>query len=124
MASLKLSNVYDSRFRSELSLEGNARNLQARERLANTVDELRRNKGWSVILRGHDLRLRDAPRDPVKATTHPRDCISKLRAAKPKSKRQPSFRSAPVAITRFSIQRFLLCVWLNSRSNTVCHPSL
>jgi len=29
MVSLKLSNVYDGRFRSELSLEGNARNLDA-----------------------------------------------------------------------------------------------
>jgi error-prone DNA polymerase len=68
MVSLKFSNVYDGRFRSELPLHGNARNLDARERLAGTIDELRRNKGWSVVLRGHDLRLRDAPRDPVKGT--------------------------------------------------------
>ena len=40
-----------------------AQNHDARERLAATLDELRRNKGWSVVLRGHDLRLRDAPRD-------------------------------------------------------------
>ena len=66
MVSLKLSNVYDGLFRSELSLAGNARNLQSRERLAASIDELRRNKGWSVVLRGHDLRLRDAPRDIVK----------------------------------------------------------
>jgi hypothetical protein len=26
------------------------------------MDDLQRNKGWSVILRGHDLRLRDASR--------------------------------------------------------------
>ncbi len=71
MASLKLSNIYDGRFRSELALEGNARNLQSRERLANTVDELRRNKGWNVILRGHDLRLREAPCDPVKEAPAP-----------------------------------------------------
>jgi DNA-directed DNA polymerase III PolC len=83
MASLKLSNVYDSRFRSELSLEGNARNLQARERLANTVDELRRNKGWNVILRGHDLRLRDAQRDPVKEAPAPVRLHIKVQARKP-----------------------------------------
>ena len=71
MVSLKLSNVYDGRFRSELSLEGNARNLDARQRLATTVDELRRNKGWSVVLRGHDFRLRDAPRDIVKQPPAP-----------------------------------------------------
>ena len=63
MVSLKLSNVYDGVFRSELPLETNARNHEARERLAVVLDELRRNKGWSVVLRGHDLRLRDAPRD-------------------------------------------------------------
>ncbi len=69
MASLKLSNVYDGRFRSELPLAGNARNLDAQERLASTIDELRRNRGWSVVLRGHDLRLRDTPRDPAKEST-------------------------------------------------------
>jgi len=66
MVSLKLSNVYDGLFRSELSLAGNARNLESRERLAASIDELRRNKGWNVVLRGHDLRLRHAPRDIVK----------------------------------------------------------
>lgn len=74
MVSLKLSNVYDGVFRSELPLETSARNHEARERLAATLDELRRNKGWSVVLRGHDLRLRDAPRDLPKAevrTTSP-----------------------------------------------------
>jgi DNA-directed DNA polymerase III PolC len=65
MVSLKLSNVYDGVFRSELPLETNARNHEARERLAVVLDNLRRDKGWSVVLRGHDLRLRDAPRDLV-----------------------------------------------------------
>jgi DNA-directed DNA polymerase III PolC len=69
MVSLKLSNVYDGVFRSELELEMNARNHAARERLAATLDELRHNKGWSVIMRGHDLRLRDAPRDIVNERT-------------------------------------------------------
>jgi DNA-directed DNA polymerase III PolC len=67
MVSLKLSNVYDGRFRSELALGINGRDYAARERLAGVLDELRRNKGWSVVLRGHDLRLRDAPHDPVAA---------------------------------------------------------
>ncbi len=62
LVSLKLSNVYDSYFRSELPLEGNAANHDARERLAVTVDDLRRLKGWSVVLRGHDLRPARCPR--------------------------------------------------------------
>lgn len=65
MVSLKLSNIYDGVFHSELPLESNARNQEARERLATTLDELRRTKGWSVVLRSHDLRLRAAPRDLV-----------------------------------------------------------
>jgi DNA-directed DNA polymerase III PolC len=65
MVSLKLSNIYDGVFRSELALETNARNHEARERLAVVLDELRRNKGWSAVMRGHDLRLRAAPRDVV-----------------------------------------------------------
>src|ERR1017187_7298635 len=76
MVSLKLSNVYDGVFRSELELETNARNHAARERLAGVMDELRRNKGWSVILRGHDFRLRDAPRDIVNEHPNPQLKIS------------------------------------------------
>jgi len=71
MVSLKLSNVYDGVFRSELELETNARNHAARERLAATLDTLRHNKGWSVVMRGHDLRLRDAPRDIVNERAKP-----------------------------------------------------
>ncbi|MEI6195938.1 MAG: DNA polymerase III subunit alpha, partial [Verrucomicrobiota bacterium] len=71
MVSLKLSNIYDGVFRSELALEGNARNHEARERLASVLDELRRVKGWPVVMRGHDLRLRDAPRDIVKERAQP-----------------------------------------------------
>ena len=63
MVSLKLSGVYDGVFRCELALESNAQNHAARERLAVVLDELRRNRGWSAVMRGHDLRLRDAPRD-------------------------------------------------------------
>ncbi len=62
LVSLKLSNVYDGRFRSELPLEVSARKQLARARLAGVIDELRRSHGRSVILRGHDFRLRDAPR--------------------------------------------------------------
>ena len=75
MVSLKLSNVYDGVFRSELSLETNAKNHEARERLAVVLDELRRNKGWSTIMRGHDLRLRDAPRDLVTERAKPQPKI-------------------------------------------------
>jgi DNA polymerase-4 len=72
MVSLKLSNVYEGVFRSELPLEMAAKDHEARERLAVVMDELRRNKGWSVVLRGHDLRLRDAPRDIVRERAQPR----------------------------------------------------
>ena len=61
MVSLKLSNVYDGVCRRELPLEGSGQNHAARERLAAALDELRRAKGWSVVMRGHDFRLRDAP---------------------------------------------------------------
>jgi DNA polymerase-4 len=63
MVSLKLSNVYDGLFCGELPLTVRAKNHAANERLVPVLDELRRNKGWSVVLRGHDLLLRDAPRD-------------------------------------------------------------
>ena len=75
MASLKLSQVYDGVFRGELPLGTNAHNHAARERLASAVDDLRRSKGWTTILRGHDLRLREAPRDGVKECAKPSHTI-------------------------------------------------
>ena len=65
LVSLKLSSVYDGRFRTELPLEVPAQRQDARSRLALVIDELRRSRGRSVILRGHDFRLRDAPRESL-----------------------------------------------------------
>jgi DNA polymerase III alpha subunit/nucleotidyltransferase/DNA polymerase involved in DNA repair len=111
MVSLKLSNVYDGLFRSELSLAGNAKNFAARERLAATIDELRRNQGWSVVQRGHDLLLRDAPCDLVKERPKPvppqvaggfsvpqtsKSAVS--RVSKP-ADRPPSWRARPTSPT-------------------------
>ena len=63
LVSLKLANVYDGRFRSELALETSAQRQDAQSRLAVVIDELRRSRGHSVILRGHDFRLRTPPTD-------------------------------------------------------------
>ena len=65
LVSLKLSNVYDGRFRSELPLALAARRQEANTRLAVVIDELRRSRGHSVVLRGHDFRLRDGPGEPL-----------------------------------------------------------
>lgn len=71
MVSLKLSNVYDGVFRSELPLDNIGRGYEANERLAAVLDNLRRDKGWPVVMRGHDLRLRNAPRDLVNERQKP-----------------------------------------------------
>src|ERR1035437_220445 len=89
MVSLKLSNVYDGVFRSELPLETAAKNHEAREPLAAVMDELRRNKGWSVVLRGHDLRLRDTPRDIVNERTKPASSNWKSEIRNQKSSEPP-----------------------------------
>src|SRR5438552_10383537 len=67
LVSLKLSNVYDGRFRSELPLEVPAQRRDARARVAVVIDELRKARGHSIILRGHDFLLRAAPREPAAA---------------------------------------------------------
>ena len=67
LVSLKLSNVYDGRFRSELPLEVSAQRQDARARIAVVIDELRKARGHSIILRGHDFRLRAAPRESLAA---------------------------------------------------------
>jgi hypothetical protein len=65
LVSLKLSNVYDGR-RSELPLEV-PRNDRTPARVAVVIDELRKARGRSIILRGHDFLLRAGPRDPLAA---------------------------------------------------------
>ena len=64
LVSLKLANVYEGVFRTELALTRNAEQQEARERLARVVDELRRAKGTMVLLRGHDFTLRAKPGEP------------------------------------------------------------
>ncbi len=68
MVSLKLANVYTGFFRTELPLEAEARQHEARRRLAATIDELRHTHGQKVILRGHDLMLaaNETRRSPAK----------------------------------------------------------
>ena len=61
LVSLKLTNLYSGFFRTELALDRDAQQREARERLARVVDELRHTKGATVLLRGHDFQLRDAP---------------------------------------------------------------
>jgi len=58
LVSLKLANVYGGVFRTELALDRDAAQHDARERLARVVDELRRVKGTTVLLRGHDFVLK------------------------------------------------------------------
>ncbi|HWW00873.1 MAG TPA: DNA polymerase III subunit alpha [Candidatus Acidoferrum sp.] len=58
LVSLKLSNIYDGRFRSGLALDVTDRRHTAQQRLAGTVDELRQKFGRAVLLRGHDFMLR------------------------------------------------------------------
>ena len=64
---LKLSSLYDGRFRSELPLEVSVQRQDARAKLARVIDELRQSRGHAVILRGHDFRLREGPRESVTA---------------------------------------------------------
>ena len=61
LVSLRLSNVYDGVFGSELAWDRRAMQHDARRRLAAAVDQLRRCGGRQVILRGHDFRLRAGP---------------------------------------------------------------
>ena len=61
LVSLRLSNVYHGFLRAELPLEQRAQQHDTRRRLAGVVDELRHQRGRYVIMRGHDLLLRDQP---------------------------------------------------------------
>ena len=78
LVSLKLSNVYDSRFSGELPLDVPAQRRDARARLAAAIDELRKARGHSVILRGHDfiLKAEGGRRNEEARPTRPRAAVS------------------------------------------------
>ncbi len=71
LVSLKLSQIYDGRFRSELPLEISVQRQEARSRLAGVIDELRRSRGHEVILRGHDFLLMNRPEDAARPLSQP-----------------------------------------------------
>jgi DNA polymerase-3 subunit alpha len=77
LVSLKLSNVYDGRFRAELPLEVSAQRQEARSRLAGVIDELRRVRGHAVILRGHDFVLREEGGSQKEETKTARPCVNR-----------------------------------------------
>jgi DNA-directed DNA polymerase III PolC len=64
MVSLKFANVYAGFFRDELPLTVAEQQHEARRRLATIIDELRRAHGREVVMRGHDLLLRQARAGP------------------------------------------------------------
>ncbi|MFN0125673.1 MAG: DNA polymerase IV [Verrucomicrobiales bacterium] len=61
LVALRLSNVYDEWWRLELPLGEPAQRHDQHRRLARALDDLRRTHGRHVILRGHDMRLREDP---------------------------------------------------------------
>jgi len=70
LVSLKLSNLYDARFRSDLPLTVPMQRLGAQSRLAAVVDELRSSHGRSILLRGHDFRLLSPPTEALAASAN------------------------------------------------------
>ncbi len=82
LVSLRLTNIYDGRFRSELALDVLAQNRGARSRLAAVVDELRRTHGHAVLRRGHDFRLLCPPKAELGPTAPARVCVQ-LRSSVP-----------------------------------------
>ncbi|MGN6385876.1 MAG: DNA polymerase IV [Verrucomicrobiota bacterium] len=71
LVSLKLSNLYDGRFGNDLPLELSSRHRHAASRVASVIDDLRRARGHSVILRGHDFLLRNGPRESLAKNDNP-----------------------------------------------------
>jgi DNA-directed DNA polymerase III PolC len=79
MVSLKVSNVYEGSFRGELPLEERAQQHEARRRLAEAVDELRKTRGTGVILRGHDFVLDR----PLPSSDQEKGCVLRDQVATP-----------------------------------------
>jgi DNA-directed DNA polymerase III PolC len=65
LVALKLSNLYQAFPRTALPLDRASEQHEARRRLAGIVDRLRAERGYAVLLRGHDLLLRAGEPDPM-----------------------------------------------------------
>lgn len=65
LVSLKLSNVYASAFQPDLSFRATIRNRLGQKLLMEKVDELRSRHGRAVLMRGHDLVLKNPPRNAI-----------------------------------------------------------
>jgi len=69
LVSLRLSNIYDGVFSSELALDERSRKQANQHRMASVIDQLRHDYRPSAIMRGHDLWLRkrnNKPREDLK----------------------------------------------------------
>ncbi|HSU53108.1 MAG TPA: DNA polymerase IV, partial [Candidatus Dormibacteraeota bacterium] len=71
LVSLRLSNIYDGRFRGLLPLDTLSRQHDAQERLAQVVDALREKFGRAALLRGHDFILSVGRQSSCKTTPSP-----------------------------------------------------
>jgi len=67
LVSLKLSNLYRGLILTELPFLPSSQRRDATMRLASKIDSLRKAHGHSIILRGHDFRLRSPPTNAIAA---------------------------------------------------------
>ena len=74
LVSLKLANLYTGYRQAELALDDRPDLSQPRRTLARVVDALRQEHGEDVILRSHNLRLREGPHEAA-APAGPRRAI-------------------------------------------------
>lgn len=63
LVSLKFSNVYEGLSRVELAIDVQSKQREQRRILAKTLDDVRERLGENVIMRGHNLLLRDWKRE-------------------------------------------------------------
>ena len=103
MVSLKFSNVYDGFRALELPLQHLAGQHEARRRLADSVDALRRAHGPRVILRGHDLQLRVPPIDNSNGRNSADSNVAQV--SKPAVSRVSKPADAPKVCRRLGISR-------------------
>ena len=119
LVSLKLSNIYDSFYRSELALDRAAEQRESRRRLARIVDDLKRRCGSDAILRGHDFILRDARNDRGKNDKNEAQSTKTKQKKKKKLRLKTRFESnVDFENVFFS---FLICVGVKNQNRVALH---
>ena len=100
LVSVKLSNLYNGSYRNQLILDSSSRMAESHRKLTSVIDQLRKDYSPSVVMRGHDLWLKEQAHKPRP------DLDRKASARKTYIPSRPPVQNSPAAYAALNIKSF------------------